>query len=179
MHQSVDAYLETYAAVIAEAEAEPKQRPELQAFLDRRLAFFRSELERIKKLQANGERFLDIEEGRPFKAGISAALLLFHATIRDREAIRADLAASPRSFIRQIHAALVSVSDDLKNHHQARLIRDVGEALLWVVDKDSAYQDPFEAFLARLQEQPLMVSNLPPSVWWMNLVVRLEEWDGK
>jgi hypothetical protein len=47
------------------------------------------------------------------------------------------------------------------------------------VDKDSAYQDPFEAFLARLQEQPLMVSNLPPSVWWMNLVVRLEEWDGK
>ena len=125
----------------------------------------------------NGEQEMTILDGRVPKVALRAGLALLHRAVRSRGDMRADLERSPHRHTRVVHSILVEIAGQVRNRWQSLAILEVGEFLLWIADKDTAYQDQFVAFLHRIRTAPdLVLEPKPPEAWFINLVVDEPGW---
>lgn len=163
------------ARYLRKEAADLRQQAHRSSFDDRRLAWLESEAKRMEEIVAKDRDSMSIGAGKVPKVALRLAVGLFHGTVRKAEDMRADLEASPHAHIRDLHRILLDVAGKVRNRWQSLRILEVGEFLLWVADKDTAYQDQFAALLAQVQGMP-KVEAKPPEAWFVNLVVDEPGW---
>lgn len=113
-----------------------------------------------------------IQDLDPTKAAIRAVMWGFHKALRGPEELARDLVATPDVVARVLNEVLEEAASRIEREHQARMVREVGQLLIWILSRDTAYRDVRDWAL-REALQRLGAARLPPARepqdWYINV----------
>ena len=119
---------------------------------------------------------MDIYQSHMHKKTIRAAVWLLRKKLgktAEADAIHSDLTNCGNAVIQLIVGLLNDAGDEVTEKYQKNTIKQLGELLVWIVYKDTAYRDPLFWMIYQIGNEQVKEAVRPyvkePEDWYVNL----------
>jgi hypothetical protein len=131
--------------------------------------------EQLKKIELKSET-MDIYQSHEHKKTLRAATWLLRKKLgktAEADAIHSDLTHCGNAAVQLIVELLNNASDEITELYQKNTVKQLGELLIWIIYKDTAYRDPLFWMLYQLGNDTVKDLVRPyvkePEDWYVNL----------
>ena len=125
---------------------------------------------------------MDIYQSHIHKKTIRAATWLLRKKLgktAEVDAIHSDLTCCGNAAVQLIVGLLNDASNEMKAPYQKKTVKQLGELLVWIVYKDTAYRDPLFWMLYQIGNKQIQDAVRPyvkePEDWYVNLWEKSKE----